>query len=316
LISKRDKGILKMKKLKKTEFGMMFALVAVLGPIAWAQVTSTVSPKSQATGEVTLSQDDITGLADFFATQGGNADVDVNPKLRACLYQASGGTSSDCIANTVTNLILFDPSGKPISNLYDAKGVPVTKAADAVFTATPTFKAFCAGSADTCQMANAIQVGYRVAMIRQPYENAPKLSAIGSSYDQNAFKGSNPAIHTIASLTSNSQSNAATQQQICENETADVNRDGGATTACNPNITVIKLYGNSHRANECPSNCMINEVGTEADCRHYSDLTVADNKKYYCRGTTDSNGGYACASGWTMANTWIKNQAVTSILCL
>jgi hypothetical protein len=196
-----------------------------------------------------------------------------------------------------------------ITGFYTKDGQKTTSAATAYFAAFATFKAHCPKDANgveqtSCPLAESIDVGYEVRQIKKG-SGDPVLSSIRTSFNTQLLPGKLPASHSIASLTSDSQSNAQVQQQICELQTAQVNQNGGATTACGVNnITVIKLWGNLHRADQCPSGCITTDVNA---CQSPSSLTAAHNQAFYCLAS-----GSSCENGWSEANTIIKNPSATN----
>ena len=95
------------------------------------------------------------------------------------------------------------------------------------------------------------------------------------------------------------------QVKMCEIETKQVQENGGITTTCSPNITVIKLYGGNHLASECTA---LNGQTVDLNGTIVSATNAAQNKKLFCK----LPGSCSSRPGWVNYATW---NTTTSASC-
>lgn len=116
------------------------------------------------------------------------------------------------------------------------------------------------------------------------------------------------------------------QDQMCDMQTTQVNANGGATTLCNPNLVVVKLFTLMHSVPAClsaggvlvdPGNGSEVSASVSGANTVINGVTVTAqnvgsyNNKYICGLNALSTTSVACPAGWTASLQWKKTNAVT-----
>jgi len=295
----------------KSKLTILFSVLTM--PMVFAQSGSTVMGVSPALE---------ASLAAAYMSPS-TVMVDANATLKACI----NGTS---VCTQGTHPLRLFQGNKEVTGFYDTKGNACTSAnaKDCAFSVYATYTATCAPDSagnpqTTCAKPATFLINYYVKNYN-PQKGMTPLATISTEgagrvpaqvpysaifaqqysvskcadlFPNDITKAFNVGTDAYGQVICGPDPNQGTidtmKTKMCEMETAQVNTNGGTTTTCDPNITVVKLAGGSHAASECTGTLM-DLTGTPV-----TNPTAANNQKLFCKFTASS-----CPSGWSPRDNW------------